>query len=393
MDIRKLDYARYTLSLIIIGLSGYGMWLGGNYAWLGIGTLAAILFLDTFLEDDHSMRDQRHVWLYDVVICTTIVAGFVHVFLYAWLVGIGHFATWSSSIGAFVSAAMIGFVVGAPPLHEMFHREGMAQRWLGRIGNALIFDPWREITHVVTHHLYVCTPDDPDYARRGQDVYHHVVISLWRQIKESYHLEKTIWTKRGRAWWHPANGWVWRGGVLVGFSTLLFLVGGLQGMLLAIASCLIGPRMFLEVFNYCNHYGLVTATPGHFQARHTWNHLTPFVRTLALEITNHAGHHEDSYVPFYELKPDEKGPKQPQFLVCVLLALIPPLWFAMIKRRLAHWDANYATDEEREIAWRENARAGWHDLNVEMQRNLTVDVPLDEGVDTRPQAAPLAQAA
>src|SRR5699024_8260703 len=126
------------------------------------------------------------------------------------------------------------------------------------------FDPWREITHVVTHHLYVCTPDDPDYARRGQNVYSHLAITMYRQIKDAYQLEKTAWTKRGRAWWDIRNGWVWRASVLIGFSALLFAVGGLKGMVLAIATCLIGPRMFLEIFNYCNHYGLISATPGHF---------------------------------------------------------------------------------------------------------------------------------
>lgn len=366
MDAKLFDYAKYLLSVTVLLISAYGFWLGGNFAWLGAGILLAILYFDSFLENDYSMRDQRHVWLYDAIICTTIIAAFGHVFWYAYLVGAEHFTTWSASIGAFVSTALVGFVVAAPPLHEMFHRETTFQRTLGRIGNALIFDPWREITHVVTHHLYVCTPDDPDYARRGQNVYSHVVGTLYRQVKDAYHLEKSIWHKRERPWWHPANGWVWRASILLTVTVALLIVGGVQGALLAIATCLIGPRSFLEVFNYCNHYGLVTATPAHFEPRHTWNHLTPFVRVLALEITNHAGHHADSYVPFYELVPDRDGPKQPQFLVCVLLALVPPLWYAVIKRRLAHWDAHYATDEEREIAWRENERAGWHDLNEAM---------------------------
>src|SRR5699024_10479592 len=118
----------------------------GHFVWLGTAALLAILFLDAFLDNDYSMRDQRAVWVYDVVIVTTIVAGFAHVFLYAWLVGAGHFAGISANVGAFVSVTLLGFVVGAPPLHEMFHRETLLQRWVGRIGDALIFDPWREIT-------------------------------------------------------------------------------------------------------------------------------------------------------------------------------------------------------------------------------------------------------
>lgn len=55
---------------------------------------------------------------------------------------------------------------------------------------------------------------------------------------------------------------------------------------------------------------------------------------------------------------------QPQFLLVVLLALVPPLFFMMIKPLLKHWDQHYATPQEREIARRENIRAGWQELNT-----------------------------
>ncbi len=358
-----LDYLKYSFSSLMIVACAYGLLVGGTYSWLGLVVLAGVLFFDAFLEPDHSIRDQRYPWLYDAIVSTVMTMGYGLIFLYAWLAGHGHFTSTQSALGAFLSMMFTQFVVTAPALHEMFHRENLFLRWHGRIGQVMIFDPWREITHVVTHHMRVATPDDPDYARRGDTVYGHVVRSLYRQVIESYHLERTMWTKRGRAWWNPRNGWVQRAAMLIVFSSILFALGGLKGMLLAIGVCLAGPRAFLEVFNYCNHYGLISSTPGRFEKRHTWNHLTPFVRILALEITNHAGHHEDSYKPFYELVPDRTGPKQPQFLLCVLLAFVPPLWFMAIKPLLADWDRRYATPQEREIARAENARAGWHDLN------------------------------
>jgi hypothetical protein len=357
------DYLKYCLSPLLLGIAAWGLWLGGNFSWLGLGVLLAVLFADAFLEPDHSLRDTRYPWLYDLVVSVSMALGFGLILFYAHLAGGGHFAGTASAVGAFVTMLMIQFVVTAPAVHEMFHRENLFLRWYGRIAQVLIFDPWREITHVVTHHMRVATPDDPDYARRGDTVYGHIVRTLYLQAIEAWHLERTIWTKRGRAWWDPRNGWVQRAAMLLAFTALLLAAGGPRGALLAIGVCLLGPRTLLEVFNYCNHYGLISATPGRFEKRHTWNHLTPFVRILALEITNHAGHHEDSYKPFYELVPDRSGPKQPQFLLCVLLALVPPLWFMAIKPLLRQWDEEYATPQEREIAWAENARAGWHELN------------------------------
>ena len=359
-----LDHLKYGVSTIVVGVTAWGLLQGGNYVFSGLGLLLGILFVDALLPIDTRPRSSRFLWLYDVVVSITLAIGFALIFLYAYLVGQGHFETTGIAVGAFLTMMTVQFVVTAPALHELFHRENTLLRTYGRLGLTLIFDPWREITHVVTHHMRVSTPDDPDYARRGDTVYGHVYRTMVAQIKEAYHLEKLVWTKRGRAWWDPRNGWVWRLALLVAFSAALFAVGGWKGMVLAILVCILGPRLFLEVFNYCNHYGLISATPGRFQNHHTWNHLTPFVRILALEITNHAGHHEDSYRPFYQLVPDAQGPKQPQFLLCVVLALVPPLWFMMIKPLLRHWDAHYASEQEREIARAENARAGWHDLNA-----------------------------
>ena len=358
-----LDYAKYLLSPVLLAISAYGLWLGGNHAWLGFGLLIGILFFDAFLEPDHSMRDRRFPWLYDGIVSVQLVMGFAMILFYAWLVGQGHFATASAKVGGFVTMMFTQFVIVAPALHEMFHRENLFHRWLGRIGMVMIFDPWREITHVVTHHIHTVTPDDPDYARRGENLYRHLAKTFAGQIAESYHLERRMWTKRERAWFDPRNAWVWRVGILVAFVAVLWLIGGAYGALAGVGVCLLGPRILLEIFNYTQHYGLVTATPGRFEPRHTWNHLTPFVRLLALEITNHAGHHEDSYKPFYELVPDRTGPKQPQFLICLLLAFVPPLWFLMIREKLHHWDRHYATPQEREIAEAENIRAGWGDLN------------------------------
>jgi Fatty acid desaturase len=358
-----LDYPKYTLTIALLSISGYGLWLGGSYTWLGFGVLGGILLFDAFLEPDHSIRDLRFPWVYDGIVSVILLIGFGQILFYSWLVGRGHFTTTSSSTGAFVTMLVTQFVMVAPALHELFHRENLILRWFGRLGMVMIFDPWREITHVVTHHVHTVTPEDPDYARRGENLYRHLVLTFIGQIRESYHLERQMWTKRGRRWWSPRNAWVWRTGILVVFVGVLYAIGGASGAGASVAVCLLGPRLLLEIFNYTQHYGLVTVTPGRFQPHQTWNHLTPFVRILALEITNHAGHHEDSYRPFYALVPDRNGPKQPQFLLCVLLAFVPPLWFMMIRPRLAHWDRHYASLQERELAEVENVRAGWSDLN------------------------------
>ena len=355
------DHAKYLLSPTLIGLNVFGFWLGGPWVGLGLAALLTVMAVDMLLPVNLRLPDQRHPWLYDTIVSLTVVAAFAQLLAFTWLTGQGHFQGTGVFATAFVSMMLFGFVVGAPPVHELFHRSTPGMRTLGRLGLCLIFDPWREITHVVTHHLKVCTPDDPDTARRGENVYAFFARNLSGQVKDAYQLEREMWTKRGRAWWHPANHWVISLAGLALFTGVLVALGGVAAALWSIASLLLGPRLLLEVFNYCNHYGLVTEHPGRFARRHTWNHLTPFVRVLALEITNHAGHHEDPYRPFYKLEPDVLGPRQPQFLLCVVAALVPPVWFAMIKPRLRDWDERYATPKEQELARAANRAAGWDD--------------------------------
>lgn len=356
-----LDYFKYLLSPALIALHLWGLWQGGDLVWLGSAVLLALLCFDMLLPLDFSLRDQRMTWLYDVQVVVTMLAGFASVLSFAYLTHVDHFRTTAHFAVAFFGTALYGFVVVAPSVHELFHRKTPVMHVFGRAGLWLIYDPWREITHVVTHHLKVATPDDPDTARRGEAIYPYLVRSFWGQFKDACHLEREMWTKRGRAWWHPLNHWVVSLAGLALFTALLIAVSDVAAALWTVGTMLVGPRLFLEFFNYVNHYGLVSDSPGRFHRRHTWNHLTPFVRILALEITNHAGHHEDPYKPFFQLVPDRDGPKQPHFLLCVLLAFVPPLWFAVIKPRLRDWDDRFATAKERELAREANHRAGWDD--------------------------------
>jgi len=359
-----LDYLKYAISPVALGIAAFGLWLGGNASWIGLVVLLGLLVIDMFLGRDFSTRDTRFPWLYDAILIMQLGLGLGLILLYAWLVGAGRFETTGSAVGAFLSVALVQFVVAAPPLHELFHRENLVLRSLGRLGLVLIFDPWRESTHVITHHLHTARPDDPDYARRGDTVYGHLIRTFRRQFIDAYHLERQAWTKRGRKWWDVRNAWVYRVAQLVVFVLALYAAGGWRGAAASVGVCLLGPRTLLEIFNYCGHYGLIAARSGGFEKRHTWNHLSPLVRILALEITNHADHHDDSYKPFYELTPDRDGPQQPHFLLCVLLSFVPPLWFRTIKPLLQDWDRRYASPQEREIARCENLRAGWAELDA-----------------------------
>ena len=145
------------------------------------------------------------------------------------------------------------------------------------------------------------------------------------------------------------------------FRSIAFIIGG--GI--AVATCLgsmVAARFWVESFNYFQHYGIVRVDGKPVTRRHLWNHLGFFTRPVAFEITNHADHHLDSYIPYYKLKPHATAIRMPNVFLCFLTALIPPLWHTVIiKKELQEWDERLASTGERALAREQNLAAGWPD--------------------------------
>jgi hypothetical protein len=121
-------------------------------------------------------------------------------------------------------------------------------------------------------------------------------------------------------------------------------------------------RLWVESFNYFQHYGLVRVDGAPIEKRHVWNHLGTLSRLVGFEITNHADHHLDSYAPFNKLVPDTNSVKMPSVFVCFLSALIPPLWHnVIIKPALKEWDQKFANLAEQKLAHEQNDAARWPD--------------------------------
>ena len=45
-SVKVFDYFKYLLSPLILSAHAYGLWIGGNYAWLGLAMLLGVLALD-----------------------------------------------------------------------------------------------------------------------------------------------------------------------------------------------------------------------------------------------------------------------------------------------------------------------------------------------------------
>lgn len=240
----------------------------------------------------------------------------------------------------------LGTVTG----HELIHRTyDKASLVIGRWLLAFSFDSNFSIEHVYNHHRWVATPSDPASAPRGRNVYQHIVLSTIGGNISAWNIEKKRLAKRQLPIFSVANV------CLRGYAMSLVLVvwsiwmAGLWGAVFFVV-CGLWAKTMLEIVNYMEHYGLVRDASKRVEPRHSWNTNRRISSWSMFNLSRHSHHHAHGHVPFYQLTAMPDSPTLPSgYLGCMLVTLIPPLWFKLMAPRLAWWDAHLATEQERAL--------------------------------------------
>ena len=353
------DYLKFWLipnGIVAAGMIGFV--LGGDWVWLGIATFPILAFIDSFLPRNMKPRRMPNAFLATAPVWLAAIGSLAIYFVAAWRISVSELPA-LQIVGSIASLMWISVVPGGPAAHELWHRRHKPSRMLGQVTQICMFDGIRDIGHIVGHHIDVCTPADGDTAPRGQTLYWFALHELFVSFSIGLRLEQRALNKRGLSFWNWRNRtWSWLSVQLI-FQGLIFLVGGWAGVALTVTGML-AARLWIESFNYFQHYGLIRVPGGKIGNRHVWNHMSELSRIVSFEITNHAGHHQDSYTPYERLAPHHDAIPMPSLFTCFFVALIPPLWHRrIIMPALKRWDLEYATSEERELARELNRRAGW----------------------------------
>ena len=242
----------------------------------------------------------------------------------------------------------IGVVVG----HELTHR--IKNKFDMFIGNWLLAFSWDctfAIEHVYGHHKYVCLPEDPASAQRGDNIYIFILKAIWNEHIDGWKIEIDRVKKTG---FHPFS---FHNKMIIGYlrsliiTLLIFIVAGKIAILYFLI-CAFITKSFLEAINYIEHYGLVRERGSRVEMRHSWNS-NHFMSSIFLyHVTRHSDHHRLAKLKFWELHPcPDNAPMTPYgYLTMLYLALITPyLYRKIMDEKLIDWDINYANDKERQL--------------------------------------------
>jgi len=372
-----MDYLKYWTPVGVLAASIAGLIVGGDWVWTGIATFPILAILDTLVGADYSQRRMSNGFLANLPIWICSIGPLAQYFVLAWAVATQDLSGWQM-FGAVLGVAWMGVVPLVPASHELYHMRGAMPRFIGHYVQLCYLDCTRDIGHVINHHIDVATEEDGDTARRGLDLYTFTWRSLVHSTVFAQKMEGRALTKRGLSPWNIRHRGYRALLALAVFHAALFAIGGWVAVGLGFAAQLVA-RLWVESFNYFQHYGLIRVKGAPIGRRHVWNHLGWFSRTVAFEITNHADHHLNSYQVFHKLVPHREGILMPSVFACFLAALVPPVWHNLIiKPALKRWDLEFANPEERNRAARQNREAGWPDWQnepgAEVGRAATVGV-------------------
>jgi alkane 1-monooxygenase len=236
-------------------------------------------------------------------------------------------------------ALSVGVVTGAQGItiaHELGHGRSLLDRLLAQLLLVTVCYGHFYLEHNRGHHARVATPEDPASARLGE--------SFWA------FLPRTLAGSYLHAWSMPRSR-----GRMLAYTLLPFAIaaalgaafGPLGALFFFVQSAM--AVLLLEAVNYVEHYGLRRARlpDGRYERaseRHAWDADQALTNIFLIHLQRHADHHLNPTRPYQSLQHRPHTPKLPAgYAAMVPLALVPPLWFAIMNPRVPNPGAPDAT--------------------------------------------------
>lgn len=249
----------------------------------------------------------------------------------------------SLSASEYVGIALsVGIVVGANGInvaHELGHRNSIFEQNLAKILLLPALYQHFIIEHNRGHHKHVATDADPATARYGEWVFTFWGRSVYGSWRNAWQLERERLQRQGQTVWSMDNMML----RFVVYQALWLITVGLlfnlKGLVMALAAAIIG-FLLLETVNYIEHYGLRRRllASGRYEPvspAHSWNSNHEMGRIMLYELTRHSDHHYKATRKYQILRHMDESPQLPLgYPGSILLALVPPVWFAVMNPRV-----------------------------------------------------------
>jgi alkane 1-monooxygenase len=238
--------------------------------------------------------------------------------------------------------------IGITVAHELGHKKSWFERLLSKVLLVSVSYGHFYIEHNRGHHVRVATFDDPATSRRGESVYSFIpravigsYIHAW--LLEFARLKQFSYARLG---WH--NQMLWFTALPLAIALTLGLVFGPWAAAFFIIHSVMAFSL-LELVDYVEHYGLTRKqdASGKYEPvgpQHAWDSSAWLTNGILFNLQRHPDHHLNPTRRYQALASTQQSPQLPTgYAGMVVLALVPPLWRAVMHPRLDAYLHNSGT--------------------------------------------------
>ena len=248
--------------------------------------------------------------------------------------------SWVTRLGRISGFGLMCGVLAINVAHELGHRPQKGFQNLAKVLLTTSLYTHFFIEHNRGHHKNVSTPEDPASARFGESLYRFWVRSMVGSYRSAWALESSRLRRKGVRWLSFQNEMIQF--TIIQLLLLLAIVLLFDGLVLLqfFAAAFLG-MLLLETVNYIEHYGLERKKASEHRYEnttpvHSWNSNHLVGRALLFELSRHSDHHAHPARKYQVLRHHEEAPQMPTgYPGMMLLAAVPPLWFAVMHPRVA----------------------------------------------------------
>ena len=319
-------------------LKGYWVWSTPIFAFVCIPVLELIFPVDTDNlhpdEAENKLKQKVFDWL--LYLNLPIVFGIA---IYGLSVVSNNTLETYEFVGLIFSVGIVLGVNGINVAHELGHRQTTNERFLGKALLLPSFYMHFYIEHNFGHHLNAATPEDPATARYNQSVYSFWLTSTIRQYFSAWKIQNKLLKNNNQSFFSIKNDMFWYVVFQMTYLIAVFLIFGKSALIFAFFTGIVG-FILLETVNYIEHYGLLRlpTKSGRYERvkeMHSWNSNHVIGRIVLYELTRHSDHHYKSSKKYQVLDCHDESPQMPYgYPTSMVLAMIPPLWFGIMNKRV-----------------------------------------------------------
>lgn len=360
---RSISKFGYLSAFIIPLLVFLGYYLGGNFNFITIIFVYLLIpmadqlvgiFKKNFDKEEEKIASEDSFYRMVLILWAIFQVGFVFWGAFAWINFNGNvFQKLGFLLGFSASAGGVGITVA----HELGHKQGKLQQFCSKIILMTVSYMHFFIEHNKGHHVWVATEHDPATSRKGENLYKFWWRTVTGSIASAWSIEKERLRRANKKFYSIDNQMIVYLVSTISFAFILFgTVSFFEGylawsVLLFFILQSIYSFTLLEIVNYIEHYGITRKKldNGKFERvnpKHSWNSSHLVSNFFLFQLQRHSDHHANASKLYQVLQHFEESPQLPQgYPAMMLLALVPPLWYKVMDKRLDQWKklANFDT--------------------------------------------------